>query len=670
MRILALLCLLSACASAPKPVVTRFPMRMGERVAGFEEVTAAPDGGLRYHLEFNDRGRGPSYDLRIALDGRGAPSSVEVGGVDYFKNRIDERFAAAGGSARWKNDAESGEQAAAPGAFYLPIYATAAMKALVVAAALRTPDRTLALLPSGRCSVERAGEARLNANGTSKTVQLYAIEDLYYEPEYLWLDEGGAFFASVTPSSSILPDAWAGSAAELARIQEEARAKRGAGLARRLAHRPAGGLAFTGARLFDAERGTVVERTTVVIAGNLIAAVGADGQVAIPAGAEVIDAKGRMLLPGLWDMHVHTDQGDGLLHIGLGVTTVRDLGNDTDSMLATRKQWDAGTLIGPRLILGGLLDGPGDLTSPLGLVVDTEAQARAAISRLKQHGYEQIKIYSSIRPALVPAIAAATHENGMRLSGHIPAQMKAEQAVRAGYDELQHLNMLFLNFYDDVKETRTPARFTEVAERAADFDLSSEKWSAFVGLLLERRTVIDPTATIFESMFTDRPGALPERWKLVAPRLPVQIQRGLRSAGGLPAAGEKDARYRASFAKGLELIGSLHKSGVTIVAGTDGAPGFDLHRELELYVQAGIAAPAVLQIATLGAARVMKREAQLGSIAVGKLADLILVDGDPTRQIGDIRNVEVVVKDGVRYDAAELLNAAGVGALRQAALLR
>src|SRR5437763_8576987 len=247
----------------------------------------------------------------------------------------------------------------------------------------------------------------------------------------------------------------------------------------------------------------------------------------------------------------------------------------------------------------------------------------------------------------------------MRVSGHVPAFVRAEDAVRDGYDEIQHINMLMLEFMPDVKETQTRLRLTAPAERSAAIDLASPEVKAFIDLLRERHTVIDPTLGVFEGSYVARKGTMSPGFAVVADRLPPQVRRGLLS-GGLPVPEGKDQRFRDSFQALLKMVKTLYDAGIPIVAGTDSTAGFALHRELELYVAAGIPAPRVLQIATLGAARLMKRDAELGSIAPGKLADLILIDGDPSAHIGDIRRVTTLVKDGAVYQTSALYQAIGV----------
>ncbi len=364
-------------------------------------------------------------------------------------------------------------------------------------------------------------------------------------------------------------------------------------------------------------------------------------------------------MAGLWDMHVHQGEVDGALNIAAGVTTVRDLANDTDFVMNLRNQFDKGEAIGPRVILAGFIDGSGPYAGPTKVLVDTEEQVRSAIDNYAKLSYVQIKVYSSIKPELVPIIVREAHKQGMRVSGHIPANMTAEQCVKLGYDEIQHANFLILNFFPEVKDTRTPLRFTAVAENAEGLDLNSERVQNFIQLLKDHHTVLDPTVNVFESLFTDRPGTSSATVAAIADRLPPQVRRGYLN-GGLPVPEGMDERYRLSFQKAKAFIGMLYKAGVPIVAGTDAMAGFTLHRELELYAESGIPNADVLRLATLGAATVMKRQDELGSLERGKLADIIIINGNPVDRISDIRNVTTVIKDGVVYQPAEIYKALGV----------
>lgn len=645
--------------SSESAKTNRYIFILSGNKAGYESSTRNPDGSLQVHFEFNDRGRGPNINEKIRAGKDGIPVEIEITGVDYLKAPVDEHFSLKQGVASWKNRSEEGQKKLTGKAFYASISGASEETGLLAQALLAAPGHKLALLPEGEASIEKRGELKINANGQSRTVTQYAIGGLGFAPVPLWLDHDGKLFAFVSTWNSVIPEGWESALADLLKEQDKFDNARSANLAHTLARKPKGPLVFVHANVFDSESAQMLPNRTVVITGNHITAVGADGQVPLPKNAETIDATGKTLMPGLWDMHVHVAPGDGLLHMACGVTSVRDLANDTDFLMQTRNRFDAGTEIGPRVVMAGFIDGRGPYQGPTKVFADTEEEAKAAIDNYAKLGYIQIKVYSSLKPELLPKIVEMAHAHGMRVSGHVPSGMNAEQFVRDGVDEIQHMNFIFLDFMPQVKDTRTPARFTEVAAHGAEIDPKSEQVQSFIRLLKEHKIVVDPTLSIFEGMFDDRPGKMAQGYAPVADNMPAQVRRGFLY-GGLEVPADQDQRYQDSFQRMLDMAKTFYDSGVPIVAGTDSLAGFSLHRELELYVKAGIPAPKVLQLATLGAAHVVKRDAELGSVAPGKLADLILVDGDPSTHISDIRRVKTVVKDGVVFQVTDLDRALGV----------
>ena len=484
----------------------------------------------------------------------------------------------------WSGGPEKGEKKIAQPAFYITRGGLSVEAGLLAMALLRNPAHSLPLLPEGEGRLEKVGAARITAGGKPRDLTLYLMTGLA-SPIYVWMDGAGVFFGRYDGFITSVPQGCEDAAAAMIKAQLEAEASRWKAEAVKLSHRPAGALVLKGARLFDPEAGTVTPNVTVVVSGNRIQAVGADGQVPVPAGAEVVDAHGRMLLPGLWDMHQHFTEDDGLLDLAAGVTTGRDMANDMDYLLGLKQKWDSGDALGPRVVLAGVIEGPGPYASPTKVLVDTDEKARAAVDHYIEKGYEQIKIYSSLDPKLVPGIVAEAHRHGLRVSGHIPFGMTAADAVRDGYDELQHINFLFLNFIPGV-DTRTMARMTAVGEHAAEIDLTSEPVRAFIRLLKERHTVVDPTLNIYEDLFTARADELRPSLAPVADRLPYQVRRTL-FGGSLAIPPGQEQRYRDSYRACVAMVRLLHDEGIPIVAGTDSFAGFDLHRELELYVGGG-----------------------------------------------------------------------------------
>jgi imidazolonepropionase-like amidohydrolase len=637
-----------------------FTVLMSGRSAG--KLRQWPDSGgtVTTTYSFNDRGRGPILTQTLKLDKAGMPVGMQLTGTNYLKLPVHESLELASGPLlKWRNESAAGRTTPGSG-FYLPIETVPTDEAVLAKALLSTKTHTLPLLPDGSASLA-AGEVRSVTAGT-RTIRItpYTITGLGLTPEPIWLDAAGHLFAVGSTWTMVIRRGFESVSRDLVAAQDLAAHARDSVVAMRLARTPKTAVAIIHANLFDAATRSMKPSQTLIVKGDRIVAVGDDGSVPLPAEVEIIDAGNKALLPGLWDMHVHVQDDDGLMHLAAGVTTVRDLANDTDELLARRVRFNSGALLGPRIIAAGFMDGPGPYAGPTKVLVSTRDAARAAVDTYAGLGYEQIKVYSSLDPSLFPTIVRTAHAHGMRVSGHVPNGMTADQMVRAGADELQHANFLFLNFLADSNfDTRTPARFTAVARNAASLNLKSEQVVRFINLLKEHDVVVDPTLNVFEQMFTARAGTIDPGSMAIENRLPAVARRGLLT-GGLPATAVQEPVFRNSFIAMERMVKKLNDAGVRLVAGTDASAGFSLHRELELYSEAGLPNTDILYIATLGAARVMKHDAEWGSLEVGKLADLVLVDGDPSQRMRDVRRAELVMKNGVMYVPDSLYAAVGV----------
>ena len=646
----------------PKDAVVRMVLT-DKTPSGQDAVWRSPDGAIHEFFQFNDRGRGPKIYTTYRVDSNGLIASEESKGVDYMKSPLEERFSLVSGEAAWKNQSEDEKQANAGGKFYIDLNG-GPESAIILAHALLIPKNNgkLPLLPGGEASIRKMKSETVEGGGQKRTATLYEISGLGFTPSYLWLDDDKQFLASISGPSAVVRSGFEPAVPALRESQRLVEIGRAADQAMRLTHKPSGDLVIRNVVIFDSLTGSLMPNQRVTVRGNRIAKVEKEDEQTAPANAQVIDGKGRMLLPGLWDMHAHLYAENAFLDMATGVTTVRDLGNPIDELTKLRQQIDGGTQIGPRVVPAGFIDGPGPFEGPIKVLAANAEEARQRVDHYADLGYVQIKIYSSVKPELVPVIIEEAHKRGLRVSGHIPSGMIAEQFVRDGADEIQHMNFIFLNFMPDVKETRTPARFIEPGKRGADLDLNSQDVNDFIAFLKEHHTVVDPTMGVWEDTYIDRPGQVGRIDAPMFDRLPVQAQRGSKLAGEALDATDPatDKQYRASYANMVRMLKKLYDSGIQIVAGTDDGRGYAFDRELEIYVEAGIPAPEVLRIATIEAATVMHKDKDLGSITPGKFADMILVNGDPTKQIGDIRHVDVVIKNGDVYRPSEMYPAFGI----------
>jgi imidazolonepropionase-like amidohydrolase len=618
--------------------------------AGTQTVQTDKAGVTQVEYSYNDRGRGDHITATWKLDPAGVPTVYEGHGNDYMKAPVEERFEIKDGTASWKDRSEEGKQAVAGEAFYVPANPPPEFFGVLARALLKAPGHKLPLLPAGEASIEESGKLKV---GKTELIQ-NRITGLGFTPQAIWLDHNGDTAASVSSWFSVVPAHYQAAIPQLHEAQQAADDLWSGRIAQALAHIPKGDLVIRNARLFDPRDLSVTPGISVLVRGDRIVRVAPDAEMKPSADAEVINAHDQFLMPGLWDCHQHFSDIDGPLDLATGVTSARDMANDTDTFLKRVARFDNGTELGPRVSKAGIIDGTGEFAGPTKMRVDTAEQGIQDVDWYADHGYVQIKIYSSVKPELVPIIADRAHAHGLRVSGHVPAFMSARQFVEGGADEIQHINFIELNFlFPEVKETRNRDRFIKVAEHAHEFTPDKPEVREFIGFLKQHHTVLDPTMGAFEGLFCGDPTVITPGLEDVAPRFPPQVRRQLLS-GALEVPKGQEAAYHEAFPSMLRLLKALYDAGITIIPGTDSLAGYMLHHELELYVRAGIPLAEVLRMATLTPSLVMGVNKDRGVIAAGKLADMILIDGDPTKNIHDINNITTVIKGGKVYDPAAI----------------
>ena len=634
----------------------------GGTKAGEQVVRKEDDGTTRVDFIFKDNGRGPELKEEYKLAADGTYSQYKVTGTSTFGAKVDETFSRTGDNAVWKSTSDEGKKQLSGTALYSTLGGTPEGFSVAMSALAKRSDGKLPLIPSGTLTVRKVAAAEVSHGSEKRTVQLVAMTGVGLTPTFAWSTTGDnpRLFAFIYPGFlQLIEEGWESNAMALETRQKQAEGEVLLGMEQRLAHPLDGTTLIRNARVFDSEKATLGAASDVLINDGKIASISSAGSEKTKAD-NIIDAGGKVLLPGLFDMHAHFGPWDGGLHLAAGITTVRDMGNDNTTLQQLMVQLGEGKLLGPSVVPAGFIEGESKMSARNGFVIKNLDEAKKAVDWYADHGYPQVKIYNSFPKDILRDTAAYAHQRGLRVSGHIPAFMRAQDAVDQGYDEIQHINQLMLNFFVTPEtDTRTLERFYLVAKKTAGLDLNSKPVQDFIATLAKKQIVVDPTLATFEFIH-QRQGDLSPIVADVVDHLPPDIQRS-RRVGEMDIPDDATAAlYTKSFDKLIEFVGLMYKAGVPIVAGTDEISGFTLQRELELYVKAGITPAQVLQIATWNGAKYTRTTADRGSVTVGKRADLILVDGDPTVNIADIRKVALVIKQGKAYYPSEIDEALGI----------
>lgn len=434
-------------------------------------------------------------------------------------------------------------------------------------------------------------------------------------------------------------------------------------------------LAISDVTIIDATGAPAKPHMTVIITGDRITKIAKTGEVAIPKDAQVINGTGKFLIPGLWDMHVHTvlkslPETYFPMFIANGVTGVRDMAGDLGLLKELRKDINEGRLLGPRIIAGQMVDGPMPVWPGLPISISNEIDARQTVASVKDRGADFIKVYSLIpRPAYF-ALADEAKKRGITFAGHVPLSLSASEASDAGQKSIEHLDGILLacsaiepelrktieeaiKGAKDTDQMRTSlVRVLNQTEFRAMETYSQEKAAALFARFAANGTWQAPTLVVHrmaaflnDSNFTNDPRLkyvrrdIRDSWK-------NQDDFRLKDR---PA--ESSARYKMLFQKRLELIMAMHRAGVKMLAATDALiwyvfPGFSLHDELELFVKAGLNPMEALQTATRNPAIYLGLIDMVGTVEMGKKADLVLLEANPLENISNTKRITAVIVGG------------------------
>ena len=644
----------------------KFHLHKFEREIGVEQYRIVKEGAayrLTSGFKFVDRGTAVPLetDLLYAPDLSGLQLNLK--GKIARDAEIDDTVDATGASITIRQGEQRSQERKPNKYFLLGSYAPTAVQMLLMRYWLsHHQPKEFPTFPLGRVRIEHRGRDTVMLDGKAIQLNRYLVHGIVWGREAVWLDAQDHLVALVGIDAEFdhfesVRDGYESLLPELVASAGKDEMAALAALGRGLPGIRAPKLALVGATLVDGTGVAPMTDTTIVIEGHRITAVGPSSQIAVPSEAKQIDVHGKTILPGLWDMHAHFEQVEwGAIYLAAGVTSVRDCGNEFEFITAVRDAIRDGNGLGPRILMAGLVDGTGPLS--LGIQrVDNSKQAHDWVTRYHAAGFSQMKIYSSMTRDNVASVAREAHALGMSITGHIPEGMTLKEGIDAGMDQVNHISYVLEAMVPDGAMPPLSQRLERIKVRAS-VDVNSEQARDTVRFLKEHNIVIDPTVALFElqSVSTIKPYASFEPGVAkVAPELSVVFPAPVQAPSD-PRPALRDVIFR----KELEIIGSLHQAGVTIVAGTDQAvPGFSLYRELELYVQAGFTPMEAIQAATVVPARVMHQDRDLGTVEVGKIADLIVLGRNPVESIGNIRGVEKVVAAGTLYETGPLWRAVG-----------
>ncbi len=656
---------LQAQTTPSKPEVIEhghFQLHKFEQPIGDETYDISRDGtSLSVKVDFKFTDRGSAVPLAATFRGTQdfTPQAFEIKGQTARPVEIDEAVEVQSDKVRLR-DRDRWTEVAPPAQFFtITGYAPATMQMLMVRywAAHGSPVE-LATLPSGKVRIEPRGDDSVTVDGKPEKLSRYTVEGLIWGRETLWFDGDRKLVAAITTDAEFdhfeaIRDGYESLLGEFVTRAGADNMAALADLSKGISGSHAETLALVGENLIDGTGNPTVQDAAIVIKKGRIIAVGPKTKVKIPKHATVIDETGKTILPGLWDMHAHFEQVEwGPIYLAAGVTTVRDCGNEFEFIKAARDAVAQGRGLGPRLLLAGIVDGSSKMAVGVQRV-DTVEQAKMWTDKYHDADFQQMKIYSSVKLEEVKAVADEAHRLGMTVTGHVPEGLTTYQVVEAGQDQINHIQYIANMMHDPLPPD---AKRADRAAAIANIDLNSPQAQKAIAFLKAHHTVVDPTIALME-FFTASTAKLPSSFEPGVAKLPIELAAQLTDVG---PPGPNAAVGEKSFQKFVEIVGALHKAGIPIVAGTDQTvPGYSLHREIELYVQAGFTPMEAIQAATIVPARVMGVDKEVGTVEAGKRADLVVIHGDPLQDIHNTRNVEYVITNGTMYNSAELWKSVG-----------
>jgi imidazolonepropionase-like amidohydrolase len=642
----------------------KFRLHKFEQPIGEESytITKTADGlELSADFLFTDRGSPVPLKASVKASADYTPTSFEIKGQTSRSSSIDTAVTISGGKAQVREAKNNTDESAPEQFFTIAGYAPVSMQmALIRYWKGHGSPAKLAVLPAGTLEIKDRGADTFTIGGKTVALERYSVRGLVWGLQTLWMDKQDNLAALVTRDAEFdhfeaIREEYEGALTDFVTSAAKDEMAELLDMSRQLPGRKTGTMAFTGATLIDGTSKTPVVNATVVSKDGKIVAAGPAGKVKIPADATKVDVTGKYIIPGLWDMHAHYEQVEwGPIYLAAGVTTVRDVGNELEFIKEVRDKVNAGQGLGPHMLLAGIVDGDGPIA--LGVErVNTQEDAAKWVKAYHDAGFQQMKLYSSLKPEMVKAVCTEAHKLGMTVTGHIPQGMDIYDGVNDGMDQVNHLQYVMQALWP---KGTNPRKLTpeERKKLFATATIDSPAGQALVKFLKDHGTVIDDTSALFELILHPASNPITDVEPGVA-KLAPELRAQFNGMGVPPERAEETAAMMRRY---VEVLSALHKAGVTLVAGTDQAvPGYTVYRQMELYVQAGFTPLEALQAATIVPARVMKVDRESGTVEVGKRADFDILDANPLEKISNVRTVHQVVANGILYESAPLWESVG-----------
>ncbi len=543
---------------------------------------------------------------------------------------------------------------ATPASFF-PVHSNipAAVEVMLYHRYLEQGVETLPTLPRGEIRLTHRGEDIVRIGGEEVALDRYVVEGINWGFRTIWLDESRNLVALVQANTQIrelirkgyeeaLPSFVAGNVEEQLRTLSD--------YTMELKGDPAQVTALVGGDVVDGLSDVTRRDMTVIVENGRIRAIGSRSEIEVPESAAIIDVTGKTLMPGLWDMHAHSNQVQWApAYLAGGITTIRDLGNEVEFATAFRDAIALDGAIGPDILLAGMVDGVG-ITGNGVIRATTPAEARDVVAMYYERGYKQIKIYTAIEPDVLVGLSEEAHARGMTVTGHVPRAVKnAVAAAESGMDQFNHRGLFLSVLF--------PERRMSELGRSYLAEVGPERIDNAIEFLLEHESVLDPTISL--DIIRNLPwGTRVETVEPGATRIAYELFEGKRFLGGVsPSRAEE---VEEDVKKAMEILGAFFRAGVPIVAGTDNVvPVHSLYLEIESYHElAGLTPLEAIRTATIIPARAMGMEAETGTLEIGKEADIAILERNPLVDISHIRTVSAVMTNGHYYESDPLWRAA------------